>query len=89
LDSEFGDDAGTVQASLDFLLRVERRYDELVWPTLFTMTREGALTEFVARFLRVQEPGVATGSAVVEAGGSLIGDLAEGWRSLDELEIPR
>jgi len=55
-----------------FLLRVERHYDPVVWPTLFALIERGALAKMLDALQQVDETHpAATGKRVLESGPDL------------------
>lgn len=77
-----GDNAREVQLANEFLLRVERQYDALVWPTLQQLVEREA-TETALELLRQAEPDIqSTGKTIVEAGTSigLSNELLNDWK---------
>lgn len=84
LTAEFGADAAVIQNCLDCLLRIERKYDAVVWQTLLAVARAEQLTEFLSALIDVQESD-GTGTAVAGIGGTfgLDATLISSWSELD------
>ncbi|APE29737.1 hypothetical protein BOX17_01435 [Halomonas aestuarii] len=80
-----GDDAPRVLQANEFLIRVERHYDPLVWPTLRVLVERETLPLLLERLRDTDErhPAV-TGKLVREAAAELgiEGDLAGQWEEL-------
>ncbi|MEQ5801098.1 hypothetical protein [Halomonas sp. H10-9-1] len=80
-----GKDAPLVLQANEFLIRVERHYDAVVWPTLRVLIERKTLPVLLERLRKTDErhPAV-TGKRVVEAAAELgiDGDLADQWEAL-------
>lgn len=91
LAAEIGDDAGAVLATAEVLALVERRFDGLLWQTLFTVVRLGAgrLPAFRDRLL-VLLGATPTATAVVQLAADfpLADPLLQSWRDLAAAEAP-
>ena len=72
-----------VQQALEFLLRVERRYDPVVWQTLLFLADAGGLDKLLQE-LEAADPATPTGEVVVSVGGGLGLDsaLLSRWKDL-------
>ncbi len=83
LTTEFADSAQVVQHCAGALMRLERRYDDLVWQTLLTLAREERLEEFTDRLLEAQGDAETTGAALETMGPELglSADLVSAWAS--------
>ncbi len=83
LAAGFGKDAAAVQLCASILMRVERRFDGLVWQTLFALAENERLNEFL-RGLVKSEPDTSTAKLVagLAADLGLAGSLASQWEAL-------
>ena len=68
LGTEFGTDATVVQRCLNVLLRVERRYDGVIWQTLLALARSENLAGFHQALLDQQNEFASTGALVLDIG---------------------
>ncbi|VAX07614.1 hypothetical protein MNBD_GAMMA25-976 [hydrothermal vent metagenome] len=85
LIAEFGDNAVVVKACLKILLRIEHRYDALIWQTLLVLARAEILDVFLDDLTTEQASDAVTSSAVVTVGTShgLDATLLNAWQALD------
>jgi hypothetical protein len=85
LTAEFGNDATAVTDSLQILLRIEPRYDALIWQTLLALGRNEALTAFAADLLAAADDVITTGEKVAAIGNNygLEPALLNRWPELD------
>ena len=85
LIEEFSDDAAAVLASLSILLRVEPRYDTVVWQTLLALARADALAGFSQALSERADDPDPTGEKVAAIGTTLGLDAAllAAWTTLD------
>jgi len=70
LKAQVGGDAQAVRTCAAILLRIERQYDELIWPTLRDLAAGGHLAAFLREITRTGVQGT-TPEMVVEAGTTL------------------
>lgn len=70
LAAAFGNDANIVQRCAGILLRIERQYDALAWPTLLALATAGRTEDFLQGLLAV-DAALATPAAVVQVGTDL------------------
>jgi hypothetical protein len=85
-DSEYGKDMKTVLLANEFLLRVERLFDALVWPTLLVLAQKDALPRMLERLKDSKPVPQATGEAVLETGAEagMTETLQKKWKTLLE-----
>lgn len=89
LISDFGDDAGVVQACLYILLRVERRFDPVIWQILSILVESAEeldLLKFYKELSDAQDSGSSTNDFVQRTGVAQNWDsaLLNTWQRLDE-----
>lgn len=89
LRTEFGKESGVLLGCLRLLLRIERRYDPVIWQTLFALAKSDLLAKFQTDLIDGQVAEVAdgvTGKLVSELLVALGLDsaLAAGWEALVE-----
>lgn len=70
LQDNFGQDAQIVQECAAILMRIERQYDSLIWPTLLTLADRGTLGEFRKGLLGIED-GASTPKWIAHIGGDL------------------
>lgn len=52
---KYGNDAAIVRDAAAILIRIERQYDSLIWPTLLTLADKGTLSDFRKGLLEIEE----------------------------------
>lgn len=80
-----GDDAPQVLQANEFLLRVERHYDPVAWPTLRLLVERETLPAMLERLREAEEAHPAvTGKVMLDAAAEvgIEGDLAGQWEEL-------
>ncbi|AGA33790.1 hypothetical protein TVNIR_2134 [Thioalkalivibrio nitratireducens DSM 14787] len=82
---DHGDDAVTIQAMLAILLRVERRYDGVIWQTLRQLADDGRVPAFRERLVEAQASGETTADAVARLAGEFGfgAALVRSWRAVE------
>lgn len=88
LITDFGDDAGVVQGCLNILLRVERRFDLVIWQILARLigsAEELDLVSFLEELSTAQDSGSSTNEVVQMIGAARMWDptLLHAWQVLD------
>lgn len=66
----FGNDARIVQDAAAILMRIERQYDSLIWPTLLTLADQRRLRDFREALLKIEE-GASTPKWIANIGGDV------------------
>ena len=70
MQAEFGGDATALLQTLNIFLRVERHYDELVWPTVLSLARDEVLGDFLTQLIAGQQNDDPTGTVVANIGAT-------------------
>ncbi|MEJ2432272.1 MAG: hypothetical protein P8Y53_03585 [Pseudolabrys sp.] len=86
LTDKFGQDEAAVLDIMALLVRIERFYDTLIWPSL-ALWADKSLLATVRKFLQEkQTPDAKTGLTIVKGGAELglSGALADRWKKLAE-----
>ncbi len=84
LQDEFGKNAGVIQLIMTLLLRIDQRYDPVLWPTLYALAHREALKDFRSQLIESQQEGKPTGESVEHIAASLGIDIdLSGWPELD------
>lgn len=71
LTTNFGASLPVVQGITTALMRIERAYDSVVWPTLLTLVEKGSLDKFVNFLLDPSAANLTTGQLVEKVGNEL------------------
>ncbi len=82
---KFGDDALATQLVANALIRIERSYDKVVWPTLLALAaKENALAKFVDQLQNPEFADLNTGKLVNKVGSDFGFDntLLDAWAKL-------
>ncbi|HKK04893.1 MAG TPA: hypothetical protein VKA50_03495 [Gammaproteobacteria bacterium] len=83
---KFGKDDGAVLDIMALLIRIERHYDPVIWPTLALWADKSLLGTTRKLLQEKQQPDQKTGKTMVEAAAELglSGDLLSRWKKLAE-----
>ncbi|MFT6254972.1 MAG: hypothetical protein ACJATV_001227 [Granulosicoccus sp.] len=68
LENEFAGQAEIAQQLLNICLRIERQYNDLLWPTLLAVARNDQLADFSSQLFSEQDAGILTAEVMSTIG---------------------